>query len=111
VLLRSLMAGDAALASVSHVIVDEVHERDRHCDFLLLVLRDMLARCRGLRLVLMSATADLNVLTNYFRGAVVLNGKFIYRKNQWREFNLLDFSVPGKLYDVEEFYLEDILRL
>lgn len=73
--MRSLMAGDAALASVSHVIVDEVHERDRHCDFLLLVLRDMLARCRGLRLVLMSATADLNVLTNYFRGAVVLNGK------------------------------------
>jgi len=69
------MAGDAALASVSHVIVDEVHERDRHCDFLLLVLRDMLARCRGLRLVLMSATADLNVLTNYFRGAVVVNGE------------------------------------
>ncbi|XP_059486786.1 3'-5' RNA helicase YTHDC2-like [Neocloeon triangulifer] len=92
VLLRSLMAGDTALASVSHVIVDEVHERDRHCDFLLLVLRDMLARCRGLRLVLMSATADLNVLTTYFRGAVVVN-------------------VPGKLYDVEEFYLEDILRL
>ncbi|CAB3374299.1 Hypothetical predicted protein [Cloeon dipterum] len=92
VLLRSLMAGDTALASVSHVIVDEVHERDRHCDFLLLVLRDMLARCRGLRLVLMSATADLNTLTNYFRGAVIIN-------------------VPGKLYEVEEFFLEDVLRI
>lgn len=85
------MAGDAALASVSHVIVDEVHERDRHCDFLLLVLRDMLARCRGLRLVLMSATADLNVLTNYFRGAVVLNGKNL--NSDWKyQTDLLLFS-------------------
>lgn len=83
------MAGDAALASVSHVIVDEVHERDRHCDFLLLVLRDMLARCRGLRLVLMSATADLNVLTNYFRGAVVLNGKNLNSDWKYQTYLLL----------------------
>lgn len=68
------MVGDAALSSTTHVIVDEVHERDRHCDFLLLVLRDMLARCRGLRLILMSATLDTSLLTNYFRGAAVITG-------------------------------------
>ncbi|KAF4527391.1 hypothetical protein B566_EDAN016096 [Ephemera danica] len=91
VLLRSLMVGDAALSATTHVIVDEVHERDRHCDFLMLVLRDMLARCRGLRLVLMSATVDTAMLTNYFRGAASI-------------------SVPGRLYDVKEYFLEDILR-
>jgi len=29
----------------------------------------------------------------------------------WAQTYLINFSVPGKLYDVEEFYLEDILRL
>ena len=56
VLLRSLMGGDAILASLTHVIIDEVHERDAMSDFLVTVLRDALARHRGLRLILMSAT-------------------------------------------------------
>ena len=38
VLLRKLEAG---LRGVSHVIVDEIHERDVNSDFLLVVLRDM----------------------------------------------------------------------
>ena len=36
ILLRYLLS-DASLSSVSHVIVDEVHERDRLADFLLVV--------------------------------------------------------------------------
>lgn len=58
VLLRSLMGGDAILASLTHVIIDEVHERDAMSDFLVTVLRDALARHRGLRLILMSATVS-----------------------------------------------------
>ena len=50
------MGGDAILASLTHVIIDEVHERDAMSDFLVTVLRDALARHRGLRLILMSAT-------------------------------------------------------
>ena len=38
VLLRKLEAG---LRGVSHVIVDEIHERDINTDFILIVLRDM----------------------------------------------------------------------
>ena len=38
VLLRKLEGG---LRGVSHVIVDEIHERDVNSDFLLVVLRDM----------------------------------------------------------------------
>ena len=56
VLLRSLMGGDAILNSLTHVIIDEVHERDAMSDFLVTVLRDALARHRGLRVILMSAT-------------------------------------------------------
>ena len=39
VLLRKLEAG---LRGVSHVIVDEIHERDVNTDFILVLLRDMI---------------------------------------------------------------------
>ena len=61
VLLRTLMGGDAALGTITHVIVDEIHERDRFSDFLLTVLRDALNKFRGLKLVLMSATVDVQL--------------------------------------------------
>lgn len=40
VLLRKLEGG---LRGVSHVIVDEIHERDLNSDFVLIVLRDMVS--------------------------------------------------------------------
>ena len=36
---RSLMGGDDLVEHVTHIVVDEVHERDRLSDFLLTVLR------------------------------------------------------------------------
>jgi ATP-dependent RNA helicase DHX57 len=41
---------------VSHVIVDEIHERTLESDFLLCILRDLLRRRDDIKLVLMSAT-------------------------------------------------------
>ncbi|XP_071450252.1 3'-5' RNA helicase YTHDC2-like [Hetaerina americana] len=91
VLLRTLMGGDSALATVTHVIVDEVHERDRFSDFLLIVLRESLSRFQNLRLILMSATIDSQLFVKYFGGCPVL-------------------KVNGNQYPVEEFFLEDILK-
>ena len=42
------------LQGVSHVIVDEVHERSEDSDFLLMVLRDLLPQHPKLRVILMS---------------------------------------------------------
>ncbi len=57
VLLRRLSAGgDPDLVGVSHVIVDEVHERNVDSDFLLLELKEVLKRNKKLKVVLMSAT-------------------------------------------------------
>lgn len=39
VLLRTLMHDDKALFDITHVIVDEIHERDKFSDFLLIVLK------------------------------------------------------------------------
>ena len=53
--------GASSLATLTHVIVDEIHERDRFSDFLLTVLRDALNKFRGLKLILMSATVDVQL--------------------------------------------------
>lgn len=44
----------ASLADISHVIIDEVHERSLDTDFLLVLLRDVLRTRRSLKLILMS---------------------------------------------------------
>ena len=52
-------------SGVTHVLVDEVHERDKFSDFLLIALRDALARLKDLKLVLMSATMDTQIFSRY----------------------------------------------
>ena len=65
------MVSDPDLHGTTHVIVDEVHERSVDSDMLLLLLRDLLAsdRAPGLRVVLMSATADADLFARYFASA------------------------------------------
>ncbi|XP_008552870.1 3'-5' RNA helicase YTHDC2 isoform X2 [Microplitis demolitor] len=92
VLLRTLMGGDSALATVTHIIVDEVHERDRFCDFLLIALKDALVKYRSLKLVLMSATMDTNIFVKYFNQCTVIN-------------------ISGRSFDVDTYYLQDILKI
>ena len=82
----------SALASVTHIIIDEVHERDRFSDFLLTVLRDALCSFPSLKLILMSATIDVKKFSSYF-----LNTQHIH--------------VPGKIYPVKQIFLEDVLLL
>ena len=92
VLLRTLMGGDSALAMITHIIVDEVHERDRFCDFLLITLKDALVKFRSLKVILMSATIDTNVFTKYFNNCSVVN-------------------VPGRCFEVDTYFLEDVLKM
>uniref|UniRef100_H2YB31 RNA helicase n=1 Tax=Ciona savignyi TaxID=51511 RepID=H2YB31_CIOSA len=69
VLLRKLTNG---LRGVSHVIVDEIHERDINTDFLLVVLRDIVVTFPGIRVILMSATVETSMFTEYFNNCPVL---------------------------------------
>ncbi|KAK9223145.1 hypothetical protein WN944_011587 [Citrus x changshan-huyou] len=91
ILLRRLLV-DRNLKGVTHVIVDEVHERGMNEDFLLIVLKDLLSRRPELRLVLMSATLDAELFSSYFGGATVIN-------------------IPGFTYPVRTHFLEDILDM
>lgn len=74
ILLRTLLCGDSLLATVTHVVIDEVQVRDRLSDFMLIVLRDALAKYRGLKLVLMSASLDTTMFSKYFTSCPIIAG-------------------------------------
>uniref|UniRef100_A0A804QYL0 RNA helicase n=1 Tax=Zea mays TaxID=4577 RepID=A0A804QYL0_MAIZE len=83
---------DDAVLGITHIIVDEIHERDRFSDFMLTILRDLLPLYPHLRMVLMSATIDAERFSQYFNGCSVI-------------------QVPGFTYPVKTFYLEDVLSI
>jgi ATP-dependent RNA helicase DHX36 len=93
VLLRRLQS-DEALTGVSHVILDEVHERTIESDLLMAILRDLLRRRADLRLVLMSATVNAKTFADYF--APVCAAPAIV-------------DVPGRTFEVSVLHLEDVV--
>uniref|UniRef100_A0A5K3FAS5 Helicase ATP-binding domain-containing protein n=1 Tax=Mesocestoides corti TaxID=53468 RepID=A0A5K3FAS5_MESCO len=57
---------DPLLKSVSHVVVDEVHEREMLGDFLLAMLKRILPQRPDLRVILMSATLNSVKFSQFF---------------------------------------------
>ncbi|ESQ52215.1 hypothetical protein EUTSA_v10016179mg [Eutrema salsugineum] len=90
VLLRRLIE-DPNLTSISHLLVDEIHERGMNEDFLLIILRDLLPRRPDLRLILMSATINADMFSTYFGNAPTMH-------------------IPGFTFPVAELFLEDVLE-
>ncbi|GCC26723.1 ATP-dependent RNA helicase DHX29 [Chiloscyllium punctatum] len=90
VLLRKLQH-DAFLTTVSHVIVDEVHERSVQSDFLLIILKELMQKRSNLNLILMSATVDSDKFARYFGHCPVIN-------------------IPGRIYPVEVYHLEEVVE-
>ncbi|ETL82389.1 hypothetical protein L917_17438, partial [Phytophthora nicotianae] len=94
VLLRRLL-NDRQLSGVSHVIVDEVHERNVDTDFLLSILRDLLPQRPDLRVILMSATMNSELFVKYFSSITSTPCPVL--------------DIPGFTYPVECNFLEDVL--
>lgn len=46
------------------MVIDEVHEREMDTDFLLILVREMLARLPHLRIVIMSATVETQLFSS-----------------------------------------------
>lgn len=73
VLVVGLQVQDTELTGVSHLLVDEIHERGMNEDFLLIILRDLLPRRPDLRLILMSATINADLFSKYFGNAPTIH--------------------------------------
>lgn len=71
ILLRRLEY-DPQLKSVTHILVDEVHERSEESDFLLLILRDLIKVRKDLNVILMSATLNADLFSSYFEKVPIL---------------------------------------
>ncbi|KAL1739562.1 hypothetical protein HDZ31DRAFT_6217, partial [Schizophyllum fasciatum] len=84
------MASEDGLRGVTHVVVDEVHERSIDSDFLLRELKDLLAQASDIKVILMSATVDHERFVEYFDGAPML-------------------SISGLAHPVQDIYLEDMI--
>ncbi|XP_030856219.1 ATP-dependent RNA helicase DHX30 [Strongylocentrotus purpuratus] len=78
------------LTGISHVIVDEVHERDVNTDFLLVLLKNALERNTKVKLILMSASINPGLFSKYFDDCPMIN-------------------VPGFMYPVKEYFLPETL--
>ncbi|KAI9205267.1 uncharacterized protein BJ171DRAFT_441477 [Polychytrium aggregatum] len=95
VLLRRLES-NPTLDGVTHIVVDEVHERSMDSDFLLILLRRLLNIRPDMRLILMSATADSAKFQRYFESNGLIKCPGI--------------NVAGRTFPVETFYLEDAIE-
>lgn len=60
------MSGELALSSYDVIVLDEVHERHLHGDFLLGIMKCIIYQKPDLKLVLMSATINIELFSNYF---------------------------------------------
>lgn len=87
-----MLEGSNELREITHLVLDEVHERSIDSDFLLIVLKKLMTKRKDLKVVLMSATVDAERFSKYFGGATILN-------------------VPGRTFPVKVNYLEDAIEL
>jgi ATP-dependent RNA helicase DHX29 len=87
-----MLEGSNDLKEVTHIVLDEVHERTIDSDFLLIILRKLIVRRPDLKVVLMSATVDAERFSKYLDGAPVL-------------------QVPGRTFPVTSMFLEDAIEM
>ncbi|ALC40893.1 spn-E [Drosophila busckii] len=65
--LLNILVKQKTLTHFTHILLDEVHERDQDMDFLLIVVRRLLAlNSRHVKVILMSATIDTREFSKYF---------------------------------------------
>ncbi|CAH0564481.1 unnamed protein product [Brassicogethes aeneus] len=85
------MESDPCLTGVSHLILDEIHERDVLSDFLMTIIKKVITKRKDLKLILMSATLNSEAFSKYYDNCPHIN-------------------IPGFTYPVEEYYLEDVIE-
>ncbi|XP_057341337.1 probable ATP-dependent RNA helicase DHX34 [Microplitis mediator] len=94
-LLLRQVSEETGLTQYDVVVLDEVHERHLHGDFLLGIMKCLIYQRTDLKLVLMSATINIELFSNYFS------------KEDVRV-----IQVPGRLYSIKLLYrpigIEDI---
>jgi len=100
-ILMNRILDDPTLQGVTHIILDEVHERSLHMDFLLTLARSHIRS--NIKIVLMSATLDVELFSNYFKN---------YNASSTRSTeNIPVVSIEGRTFPVQINWMSDIETL
>uniref|UniRef100_A0A3B5PSG3 RNA helicase n=1 Tax=Xiphophorus maculatus TaxID=8083 RepID=A0A3B5PSG3_XIPMA len=86
------LRSDPLLSNVSHLVLDEIHERNLQSDVLLIIVKELLNLRDDLKVILMSATLNAEKFSKYFDKCPMIH-------------------IPGLAFPVEEFLLEDIIEM
>ncbi|QLL32381.1 hypothetical protein HG536_0C05500 [Torulaspora globosa] len=89
VLVRILQSDKSVLENAI-VVIDEVHERSIDTDLIVILLKNLIGKIPGLKVVLMSATVDVEVFKQYF-------------------LNLATCHIEGRTFPIKDYFLEDVL--
>ena len=79
IFLMRLVNNPKSLNTCTHIILDEVHERDLDIDFSMVVIKHLLAKTedqdesKKFKLILMSATFNTELFANYFAKLSIKN--------------------------------------
>ncbi|NXD48760.1 DHX36 helicase, partial [Corvus moneduloides] len=85
------LQSDKHLSSISHVVLDEIHERNLQSDVLMSIIKDLLNVRQDLKVILMSATLNAEKFSEYFDHCPMIH-------------------IPGFTFPVVEYLLEDVIE-
>ncbi|CAG8514169.1 20727_t:CDS:10 [Dentiscutata erythropus] len=101
-ILLEMLKADRYLKSYTHVIMDEIHERNVDDDLMMAHLCEIMRMNPSLKLIIMSATMNVQKFTDYFR-EFETEKDGITSKIPW-------IDIPSKNFSVDVFYLEDVCQ-
>lgn len=111
------------LSSISHLVLDEIHERNLQSDVLLIIVKDLLNLRDDIKIILMSATLNAEKFSRYFGMQHTECQTFLIGWDcsslSFTPFPVLTplldncpiIHIPGLTFPVEEFLLEDIVEM
>ncbi|NWW27364.1 DHX36 helicase, partial [Falcunculus frontatus] len=85
------LQSDKHLSSISHIVLDEIHERNLQSDVLMSIIKDLLNVRQDLKVILMSATLNAEKFSEYFDHCPMIH-------------------IPGFTFPVVEYLLEDVIE-
>lgn len=83
---------DGIFDNLEYIFIDEVHERSVDSDFLLIILKRVIKKFPKLKIILMSATINIETFRNFF------------------DTPLNHIHIEGRTFPIEDYYLDTILE-